>query len=75
MYLLIVFFLLVSFISLFFGWKTKTEKDYLFNSKKTNLLPLLATLVMTEFNPATLIGFSSLGASAGAFGLLLPFVF
>lgn len=75
MYLLIVFFLLVSFISLFFGWKTKTEKDYLFNTKKTNLLPLLATLVMTEFNPATLIGFSSLGASAGAFGLLLPFVF
>ncbi|MCZ8343451.1 MAG: hypothetical protein O9301_10495 [Leptospira sp.] len=75
MFVLILFLIFLSFISLFFGWKTKTEKDYLFNSKKTKLLPLLATLVMTEFNPATLIGFSSLGASVGAFGLLLPFVF
>jgi SSS family solute:Na+ symporter len=53
----------------------KTESSYLLADRKTKLFPLIATLVMTEFNPSTLIGFSSVGYVAGVWGLTLPVVF
>lgn len=48
---------------------------YLVADRKTSLLALTATLVMTEFNTATLISFSSLGYLAGPYALWLPAVF
>ena len=55
--------------------KIKTENTYLLADRKTKLFPLIATLVMTEFNPSTLLGFSSVGYIAGTWGISLPFVF
>ncbi len=49
--------------------------NYFFNSQKTTLFPLVATLVMTEFNPATLLAFSGVAYYVGLYALLLPLVF
>src|SRR5579863_5020796 len=49
--------------------------DYLLASRHTKLFPLIATLVMTEFNTATLISFSSLGYLASYWALAMPFIF
>ncbi len=53
----------------------KTESAYLFAERKIAWGPLTATLVMTEFNSATLISFSSLGYLVGFRALLLPGIF
>ena len=55
--------------------KVQTESAYLIADRKIGLFPLTATLVMTEFNTATLISFSSLGYLAGKRALSLPLVF
>ncbi|MCH9626444.1 MAG: hypothetical protein S4CHLAM2_00660 [Chlamydiales bacterium] len=55
--------------------QSRSESAYLFADRKTGPLALTATLVMTEFNSATLISFSSLGYAVGFRALLLPFVF
>jgi len=51
------------------------EEGYLVAGRKIGLLPLTATLVMTEFNTSTLLAFSSVGYLAGIRALLLPLVF
>lgn len=51
--------------------EARSENDYLIGSRKTGLWALVGTLVMTEFNSATLIGFCSVGQGA----YLLPLVF
>ncbi len=53
----------------------RSESAYLFAERKTKWAALTATLVMTEFNSATLISFASLGYIAGYWALALPFVF
>ncbi len=55
--------------------KIQSESAYLFAERKTGWAALTATLVMTEFNSATLISFSSLGYAAGYWALSLPFIF
>ncbi|MGC1878973.1 MAG: hypothetical protein WA347_05160 [Rhabdochlamydiaceae bacterium] len=55
--------------------RIKSESGYLFAGRKTRAAALTATLVMTEFNSATLISFSSLGYAAGFWALMLPFIF
>ncbi len=52
-----------------------TEDSYLIADRSLPLLPLIATLVMTEFNTATLISFSGLGYLAGLRALFLPAIF
>lgn len=75
---LIVFFFFL-FILLCLGWyktaNVQSETSYLLANRSTKLFPLVATLVMTEFNTSTLLGFSSVGLFVGAWGLLLPSVF
>ncbi len=53
----------------------RTESSYLFAERKTKWAALTATLVMTEFNSATLISFASLGYAAGIWALMLPCIF
>ncbi len=53
----------------------KSENQYLLANRNTRLFALVATLVMTEFNTATLIAFSGLGYAAGWWALTLPFIF
>lgn len=67
------------FFILFFSWhkrkKIDSEETYLLAGKNTKLFPLVATLVMTELNPSTLIAFSGAGYYAGIWALMLPLVF
>ncbi len=75
---IICFFLIVVLLILSGMYRSKsivTDSSYLFGSRKTSLFSLTATLVMMEFNSATLISFSSLGYSSGFWALVLPFVF
>lgn len=70
------FFALV--IVLLLSCKTKkiqSGSDYLFGQRSTKWGALTATLVMTEFNSATLLSFSALGYSVGFKALALPFIF
>lgn len=53
----------------------KSQNEYLLANRHTGLLPLVATLVMTEFNTGTLISFSGLGYSVGYWALIMPFIF
>ncbi len=53
-----------------------TSKDYTVAGRQLALLPLVGTLIMTEFNPSTMTWFASLGYMAGprAFWLCLMFI-
>lgn len=62
-------------VGIFQSKRVKTEASYLFAERKTKWAALTATLVMTEFNSATLISFASLGYAAGLWALSLPFIF
>lgn len=55
--------------------KVQNQDEYLLAGRHTSLLPLVATLVMTEFNTATLISFSSLGYVASYWALSMAFIF
>ncbi|MBX9597321.1 MAG: hypothetical protein K2X04_01950 [Burkholderiales bacterium] len=68
-------FLLIAYYSLRNSNQVKSQDEYLLAGRHTKLLPLIATLVMTEFNTGTLISFSSLGYLAGYWALAMPFIF
>ncbi|MCB1156386.1 MAG: hypothetical protein KDK45_02700, partial [Leptospiraceae bacterium] len=72
-------FISMMLLLLYIGWrnvkKVNSETAYLLANRSTGLFSLTATLVMTEFNPSTLIGFSAAGYVAGLYALFLPFVF
>jgi len=68
--------LAVAGVASWYGYRqVKSEAVYLFAGRKTGFFALTSTLVMTEFNTATLIAFSSLGYYAGIRALLLPLIF
>ncbi len=74
----LLFFGVIAFFIAVGIYKSKliqTESAYLFGERSTKWVALTATLVMTEFNSATLISFSSLGYAAGFWALTLPFIF
>lgn len=48
---------------------------FLVANRSVGLFPLVATLVMTEFNTSTLLAFSAVGYAAGPMALALPLVF
>ena len=52
-----------------------TAADFLVAGRSVGLFPLVATLVMTEFNTSTLLAFSAAGYRAGPMALALPLVF
>jgi Na+/proline symporter len=54
---------------------SQTESSYLLADRRTGLFALIATLVMTELNTATLISFAASGHAAGFWGLILPSIF
>jgi solute:Na+ symporter, SSS family len=70
---LMIFFLIG--LGVYRGRPVSKESTYLLADRKTGLLAMTATLVMTEFNTSTLISFSSLGFSAGFWALWLPAIF
>lgn len=59
-----------------YSWRiSRRDESFLLADRAVGLLPLVATLVMTEFNTSTLLAFSALGYSAGPMALALPLVF
>lgn len=75
---LIIFCLVIALlvgVGIYRSKRIISESSYLFAERKTKWPALTATLVMTEFNSATLISFSSLGYAAGFAALTLPFIF
>ena len=55
--------------------KIKSESEYLLANRKTSLFALVATLVMTEFNPSSLVSFSTLAYIGGWRGVFAPLIF
>lgn len=55
--------------------RAKTSREFLVAGRAVGLFPLVATLVMTEFNTSTLLAFSAVGYAAGPMALALPLVF
>ena len=51
------------------------ESTFLVADRALELFPLVATLVMTEFNTSTLLAFSAVGYRVGPMALALPLVF
>ena len=49
--------------------------DFVVASRNLTLFPLVATLVMTEFNTSTLLAFAAAGYAAGPMAVALPIVF
>ncbi|NGX28240.1 MAG: hypothetical protein K940chlam1_00415 [Candidatus Anoxychlamydiales bacterium] len=69
------FIICLILLGLYKSKKNILESTYLVADRKTNLFSLVATLVMTEFNSATLIAFSSLGYLMGKKALFFPLIF
>jgi Na+/proline symporter len=55
--------------------RARREQEFLLADRSLGLFPLVATLVMTEFNTSTLLAFSAAGYSVGPMALALPLVF
>lgn len=55
--------------------RAHTSREFLVADRAVTLFPLVATLVMTEFNTSTLLAFSAVGYGAGPMALALPLVF
>jgi Na+/proline symporter len=62
-------------MGLFGSAKIKNEDHYLLLNRKVSLFALVATLVMTELNPSSLISFAMLAYSAGLRGVFAPVIF
>lgn len=52
-----------------------SQSDFVVASRDLSLFPLVATLVMTEFNTSTLLAFAAAGYAAGPMAVVLPGVF
>jgi SSS family solute:Na+ symporter len=55
--------------------RAASAREFLVAGRSVGLFPLVATLVMTEFNTSTLLAFSAAGYRAGPMALALPLVF
>jgi solute:Na+ symporter, SSS family len=55
--------------------RATSAREFLVADRSIGLFPLVATLVMTEFNTSTLLAFSAAGYRAGPMALALPLVF
>ena len=55
--------------------RPRGDDEYLVADRRLTLFPLVATLVMTEFNTSTLVAFTAAGYRAGPMALALPLVF
>lgn len=68
----------LAFVALLFAVAVKrasTARQFLVADRSVGVFPLVATLVMTEFNTSTLLAFSAVGYTAGPMAIALPLVF
>lgn len=57
------------------AYRPRSDDDFLVANRRLSLFPLVATLVMTEFNASTLLAFTAAGYRAGPMAVALPLVF
>jgi Na+/proline symporter len=57
------------------AYRPRSDDDFLVADRRLSLFPLVATLVMTEFNTSTLLAFTAAGYRAGPMAVALPLVF
>ena len=69
------FFLVIGLILVVARRAATRPEEYLVANRSLGLFPLVATLVMTEFNTSTLLAFSAAGYRVGPMALSLPLVF
>ncbi|NGX41600.1 MAG: hypothetical protein KR126chlam4_01442 [Candidatus Anoxychlamydiales bacterium] len=74
-FVIFIFIIFLAFVGLYKSKTRVLETTYLVADRKISLFSLTATLVMTEFNSATLIAFSSLGYIMGKKAFLFPLIF
>jgi Na+/proline symporter len=55
--------------------RSRQPKDFLLAGRRVAFFPLVATLVMSEFNASTLLAFSSFGYKVGPMAVGLPMIF
>jgi Na+/proline symporter len=72
---LIGFFAVVGALLAGARYRAHSDDDFLVAERRLSLFPLVATLVMTEFNTSTLLAFSAAGYRAGPMAVALPLVF
>ena len=72
---LLAFVFVLAVLVLYGRHRATSSADYVVANRTIGLWPLVATLVMTEFNTSTLLSFSAVGYRAGPMALALPFVF
>lgn len=69
----------MALVFLAIGWVSRRvarrPNEFMVAERRLTLFPLVATLVMTEFNTSTLLAFSAAGYRAGPMALALPLVF
>lgn len=73
-----IFSLLIIGLVLYGLWNSKaikTENSYLLAKRELKFFPLMTSLVMTEFNTASLLAFSSMGYLASWWGFSLCSIF
>ena len=69
------FALVVMLLALVARHRVTGPSDYVVADRSLGLWPLVATLVMTEFNTSTVLAFSAAGYRAGPMAIGLPLVF
>ena len=73
--IIIAYIIIVTGYGLFKARKVKNSEDFLVAGRSLGLFVLIGTIVMTEFNPATVIGISIFSYKAGIFACLYSFAF
>jgi Na+/proline symporter len=74
-FVIVIYIIGILVYGIFKAKEVKDIEDYLVAGRRATILPLIGTLVMTEFNTATLMGWAKIGYSAGLFGSMVPIVF
>lgn len=73
--IVIVYIGFVLWFGLYKGKKVKDYEDYMVGGRQFGAFILIGTLIMTEFNTASLIGLASQGYSGGVMGLWFSITF
>ncbi len=73
--IIILYIILVTGYGLWKAKKVKDSEDYLVAGRSLGLFVLVGTLVMTEFNTAAMIGYSSYAYLGGTFASLMALMF
>ncbi len=73
--IMVIYIIFITAFGLWKARKVKSSEDFLVAGRSLGLFVLVGTLVMTEFNTASMIGYSSYGYFAGTYAALIAVCF